>query len=59
MFTDRNNAAGNAIASVRPPVRLFLLYLRNQLTVECVDLEWVISIAHRRLKVKVIQFRLM
>jgi len=32
--TDRNNAAGNAIASARLSARLFPFYLRNRLTVD-------------------------
>ena len=34
LVTDHINAAGNAIASVRPSVRLFPLYLRNRMTVD-------------------------
>ena len=33
-FTDRISEGGNAIASISPFVRLFPLYLRNQLTVD-------------------------
>ena len=38
LITDRINAAGNAIAYVRPSVRLFPLCLRNRLIVR-IDLE--------------------
>ena len=34
LFTDRICEGGNAIASVRLPVRLFPLYLQNRLTVD-------------------------
>ena len=34
LVLDRISKAGNAIASVRPSVRLFPLYLRNGLTVD-------------------------
>ena len=44
IVTDRISVGGNALAPVRPSVRLFPLYLRNRLTV---DLELLhVSIGH-------------
>ena len=54
MFTDRSNAVGNAIASVCLHIRLFPLYLWNQLAIELEILRVGHDHSSQGLKVKVI-----
>jgi len=59
LFTDRVSGKGTAIGRVRLSVRLFPLYLLNQLILKLmfVCVEWVMIIARLGLKVKVIMSR--
>jgi len=56
IFTESVSTGGNAIASVRPFVRLFPLYLLNRLTfgLDLLHIHvWVTTVSRRRLKLKV------